>query len=153
MLFILYRYTYFHVRSISLYLKNSLNIYFNVCMWWYRFQLFYVKKSILPSFIKDTCTWYKILCWQDVLVLQTHRSESFHCIFWSETTLIFHFILFISTYLLEHFECIHNQILYCCSITVVPISPHCSPLPHPPPAPTVNPHPVVHVHGLFILVL
>ena len=43
-----------------------------------------------------------------------------------------------------------TSFFYCCSITVVPISPCCSPLTHPPPVPTNNPHPVVHVHGSFI---
>ena len=38
---------------------------------------------------------------------------------------------------------------YCCSVTVVPIFPCCSPLP-PAPSPTVNPHPVVYNSGSFI---
>ena len=47
-------------------------------------------------------------------------------------------------------EIIFLKCCYCCSITVVSISPYYSPLPFPPPPPTLSPPPIVIVHGSFI---
>ena len=49
------------------------------------------------------------------------------------------------------------KILYCCSITIVPIFLHYSPLPHPPPPPTFSPllhclHPWVLYTSSLILI-
>ena len=42
---------------------------------------------------------------------------------------------------------------YCCSVTVFPTSPRCSPLPYPIPILKDNPHPIVLVPGFFVHVL
>ena len=71
------------------------------------------------------------------------RSESFHKEFFSFT-----YIKMVSSHEICSYR--NNFFFYCCSVTVVPISPCCSPLPRPALTPTVNPHPVVPVSGSFI---
>ena len=66
-------------------------------------------------------------------------------------------ILYIGYYLSFFFFLLHQFILlqsfvlfYCCSVPVVPISPHCSSLPHPTPAPKDTLLPIVLVRWSFV---
>ena len=60
-------------------------------------------------------------------------------------------VFFVGKYFLFFYSFIFKKC--CCSITVISISPHCSPLPCPSPSPTFNPPPDVLAHWSFTYVL